>query len=219
MPDVTASPGTANGAALCSVTAVVLAAGLSSRLARDKSKLLCLWNGRPIILHTVENIVASPVTRVIVVVGHQGEELMRALAGQEVEFAMNDNPADGMSGSLIAGLRKVSEGEHPDGVMICLGDMPLIKPYHIADLIQRFSETRELCIWRPVYEDTPGHPVIFGTGLLNDLSGVEGDKGAKDIIGRHRHLLHYLPVEDESVVFDVDTLCSLEQLRRTDSLT
>ncbi|MDL0433292.1 NTP transferase domain-containing protein [Marinobacter sp. TBZ242] len=122
-------------------------------------------------------------SRVIVVIGHQGEALIRALEGRKVEFLGNDAPAEGMSGSLFAGLRKTTEGRPPDGVMTCLGDMPLIKPSHISGPIQRFSETPGSCVWRPVYKGTRGHPVIFSTGTFDGLSTIQGDTGAKNTTG------------------------------------
>lgn len=195
-----------------SVTAIVLAAGLSRRFGATTNKLLCLWKGRPIISHTVEEIIASGVSRVVVVVGHQAEAIARALDGQKVELVRNKAPADGMSSSLIVGLQSLNEGDRPDGVMICLGDMPLIKSPLMADLIGHFSRNQDLSIWRPLYHDAPGHPVIFSTGLLDDLSGIQGDIGARHIIESHSHLVHFLPVNDHSVLFDVDTENSLNQL-------
>lgn len=148
----------------------------------------------------------------VVVVGHQGEEIARALDGQKVELVINRAPADGMSSSLIAGLQSINEGDRPDGVMICLGDMPLIKSSLIADLMGQFSKTQNLSIWRPLYQGVPGHPVIFSTGLLDDLFGIQGDIGARHIIESNSHLVHFLPVNDHSVLFDVDTKNSLNQL-------
>lgn len=196
-----------------SVIAVVLAAGLSRRFGSTTNKLLCLWKGRPIISHTVGEIIASGVSRVVVVVGHQGEEIARALDGQKVELVKNRSPADGMSSSLIAGLQRINEGDRPDGVMVCLGDMPLIKSSLIADLIGQFSRHRDLLsIWRPLYRDAPGHPIIFSSGLFDELFGIEGDIGARDIIESNSHLVHFLPVKNKSVLFDVDTENSLNQL-------
>lgn len=209
-PDDSPGPGPQG---LRSVAAIVLAAGLSRRFGSTASKLLCLWKGRPIISHTVGEIIASGVSRVVVVVGHQGEEIARALDGQKVELVKNAAPADGMSSSLIAGIQSIREGDRPDGVMICLGDMPLIKSSLIADLIGQFSKTQNPSIWRPLYQDAPGHPVIFSTGLFDDLSGIQGDMGARHIIESNSHLVHFLPVKDHSVLFDVDTQKSLDQLR------
>ncbi|MBS3805269.1 MAG: nucleotidyltransferase family protein [Oleiphilaceae bacterium] len=186
---------------------------MSTRLNARKSKLLCLWDGRPIIRHALDNISASPVSKIIVVVGHQGESVMRALDGRKVDFIKNGNPAGGMSGSLIAGLQKANEGERPDGVMVCLGDMPLIQSSTISALVQRFSESPKPCIWRPACKGRAGHPVIFSTGLLDDLTGLQGDRGAKKVIEANGHLVNDLAVEDAGVLFDVDTRHSLDQLR------
>lgn len=218
MPGADTSKEKASGPVHCSITALVLAAGLSTRLSANKNKLLCLWQGRPIIRHTVKNIRASAVSKIIVVVGHQAEGVMAALEGQAVDFVRNDNPAAGMSGSLIAGLQSINEGECPDGVMVCLGDMPLIKPVTVSALIQRFSESPKPCIWRPAYKGTAGHPVVFSPELLDDLSAIQGDKGAKEIVEGSSHLVRHLPVDDEGVLFDVDTDYALYRLVRDQPL-
>lgn len=213
MSDAEESWTKASPLAICSVTAIVLAAGLSTRLKSRGTKLLCQWKGRPLILHTVENILASPVSRVIVVVGHEGQKIIQVLADQSVEFTGNDRPADGMSGSLIAGLERMSEeGECADGVMVCLGDMPLIKPSTISCLVRQFSAAQKPCICRPVYKGAAGHPVIFSAALLDDLSGIQGDQGAKNTVEANRHLVNYLLVDDQGVLFDVDTEHSLNEL-------
>src|SRR5262249_31260669 len=80
------------------VAAVVLAAGRSSRMGENK--LLVSWRGAPIVARVVDEVLASRARQVVVVVGHQADEVRAALAGRRVTFVDNPGYAAGMSTSL-----------------------------------------------------------------------------------------------------------------------
>ena len=82
---------------------VVLAAGLSRRMGRNK--LLAELGGKPLLRHAVEAALASRLDPVIVVTGNDAAGIEKALAGLNVTFAHNAHFADGLSTSLENGRR------------------------------------------------------------------------------------------------------------------
>ena len=104
------------------IDAIVLAAGLSTR-AGERNKLLLPLAGKPLIAHAVEAALGSLACKVHVVTGHQSDELAAALNDYTVNFVHNPNYAEGMSSSIKSGIRTLPTDL--DGVVLCLGDMPL----------------------------------------------------------------------------------------------
>src|SRR5947199_7324212 len=89
------------------------------------NKLLEEINGRPLVRHVAEHVLASRAKPVIVVTGHQKERVERALAGLPVTFVHNPDFADGLSTSLKTGIAAVAaDAADADGAIVCLGDMP-----------------------------------------------------------------------------------------------
>src|ERR1700727_1830987 len=100
------------------ITAIVLAAGQSSRFGRNK--LTEMVAGRPVIRHAVEAALASGATPVIVVTGNEAAKIHAALDGLPVIFENNPDYSDGLSTSLIRGLNAVPDGSA--GALVMLGD-------------------------------------------------------------------------------------------------
>src|ERR671918_1733453 len=105
------------------VAALVLAAGQSRRMGQA-NKLLAPVDGRPMVAHAVDAMLASRADPVIVVTGHQADAVRAALGERPVIWAHNPDYASGLSGSLAVGLAALPEDA--EGVVIGLGDMPRI---------------------------------------------------------------------------------------------
>ncbi|HWA80165.1 MAG TPA: molybdopterin-binding/glycosyltransferase family 2 protein, partial [Acetobacteraceae bacterium] len=119
------------------IAAIVLAAGRSRRMAPLNKLLLPGQNGKPMITRVVDNVLSSAARPVLVVTGHQAEEIERALAGRPVRFVQAPDYAQGLSASLKAGVAAVP----PEcaGAIICLGDMPLVTGRMIDRLLAAYD--------------------------------------------------------------------------------
>jgi len=192
------------------IAAVVLAAGRSTRFG-PSNKLLADLDGAPVIRRTVAAVMKSGVDSVIVVTGHMGEAVRDALAGFDVAFV--DNPAyrDGLSTSLKAGLAALPRGT--DGVLVALGDMPGVTGADIDRLIAGLAPKEGRSIVVPTYQGKRGNPVLFAAHLVPELAEVEGDAGAKHVIGRYGDEVAEVEVGSRRIFFDVDTPEALEQLK------
>src|SRR5206468_1956094 len=127
--------------------AVLLAAGRSTRMG-GPNKLLAELGGKPLVRIVTEQVLASKAQGVIVVTGHQADEVRKALHGLDVRFAHNPEFAAGLAGSVKAGIAAV--GAEADGAVICLGDMPLIDAHLVDRLIETFAPDRGNLIVVPV---------------------------------------------------------------------
>ena len=106
------------------IAAVVLAAGRSTRMGSNK--LLKEIKGKPMIRGTVEAVLQSHASPVVVVTGHDEGQVREALKDLPVAFTSNPDFADGLSTSLAAGVAKLPATA--DGALMVLGDMPLCLP-------------------------------------------------------------------------------------------
>jgi len=193
------------------IVALVLAAGRSTRMGRD-NKLLLKVDDKPMISHAVDAMLASAgVDRVVVVTGHEADAVRAALSDRNVTFAHNPDYADGLSTSLAAGLDVLPPETR--GVIIGLGDMPRIRSSAIDRLIAAFNpeENRAICV--PTVEGKRGNPVLFSVEFLDAMRGVEGDVGARHLIGAHNDRVCEVEMADDAALIDVDTKEALNALK------
>lgn len=188
------------------VGAVVLAAGLSTRLGRAK-QLLPLGE-RTVLEMTLSAVLASRVNPVVVVVNRAV-----AAAGQprlrddRLAVVVNPDPERGQSSSLQAGLRALLE-RAPEirASVTVLGDQPLIPPVLIDRLIDRFlQQVPPPLAVRPVAGGRPGTPVLVARALFPEIMAVRGDEGARSVLQRHRDAVVTLEVDCPAIHQDLDT--------------
>jgi len=140
------------------LTAIVLAAGSSRRMG--KNKLLLPYRGGPLLAYVTGNILSAKVGPVIVVTGHDAGQIGEALKGLQVQLIHNPMYDTGMTSSIQAGVNAAGG----DGYMICLSDMALIRPEEYRLLKNAFDKEYrrdKACIIQPVYDNQTGNPVIF----------------------------------------------------------
>ena len=193
-----------------SVAAIVLAAGRSTRMG-GPNKLLEEWNGQPIIRTTVQHVLASRASPVVVVTGHQADNVRAALADLNVIYVHNPDFAKGLSTSVRAGIASVPSAS--DGVIVCLGDMPGVGTATIDKLISAFEPSAGALAVMPTIGGERGNPIVWARRFFPDLLRLEGDAGARSLLRAHADGVVEVPVHSEAVVFDVDTPDALAALR------
>ena len=184
------------------VAGLVLAAGRSTRMG-GPNKLLEEIGGRPLVRIATEQVIASRAKPVIVVTGHQRERVERALAGLPVSFVHNPDFANGLSTSLKAGIAAVPSDA--DGAIVCLGDMPQVNAVLIDRLIAAFDPAHGALVAIPTIAGKRGNPVLWSRRFFPGLMAVEGDVGARHLIGGYAEAVVEVPVEDAAALTDVDT--------------
>jgi len=193
------------------VAAVVLAAGLSSRMG-GVAKVLRRGTpgGPPVVRQVVDRLEASGVSPIVVVTGHQAAGVRQALAGTRARMVHNPQYRVGMGSSLATGASAVDD---IDSALIVLGDMPNLQVSVVKRLVAEWRSGRHPIV-APVFRGRRGHPVLFDAAHLNALRQCSGDVGARQILAKHP--VHLVPVDDAGVVFDIDTPADLWRWQSTE---
>ena len=162
------------------VAGIVLAAGSSTRLGRNK--LLIPVQGESLIRRTVSSA-AAILDPVIVVLGHEAERVTEELTGLPCRSALNPDHARGINSSLRAGLAAL-----PDGVraaVVLLADMPLVTSGMISDLVQRYRTSAAPLVISD-YDGVLAPPLLYDQSLFAELGAMEGEGCGKQVVRRHR---------------------------------
>jgi molybdenum cofactor cytidylyltransferase len=196
--------------AVRNVAALVLAAGRSSRMG-GPNKLLAEIRGRPLVRIVVDEVLRSRARPVIVVTGHERERVEAALAGLPVDFVHNPKFADGLGTSLKTGVAAVPA--QADGVIVCLGDMPQVDAALIDRLVGALDPGKGALIALPTIDGQRGNPVVWSRRFFADLMAVEGDVGARYLIGRYAEAVVEVPLTGNAALTDIDTPEALEAVK------
>jgi molybdenum cofactor cytidylyltransferase len=192
------------------IAGVVLAAGRSSRMG-GPNKLLAEIGGKPLVRIVIDAVLASRARPVVVVTGHQRDKVEAALAGLPVKFVHNPHFADGLGTSLKAGIAALPADA--DGAIVCLGDMPQVDAALIDRLIGAFDPDHGALVVLPTIDGKRGNPVVWSRRFFPDLMTVEGDVGARYLIGRYTEAVAEVPLSGTAALTDVDTPEALEAVR------
>ena len=182
------------------ISAILLAAGESNRMGQPKQ--LMPFGQSTIVEGTIDNLLNSAVSETIVVLGYRDEEIRKTIAGKPVKIAINPDYQQGMSASIIAGLKQIDK--RTQAVLIALGDQPFVDSQTINSLVEAFiANNRGIII--PVYKGRRGNPVIFTIRYKGELLNLKGDVGGREIIKRHPDDVLEVVVNCEGVLLDIDT--------------
>jgi CTP:molybdopterin cytidylyltransferase MocA len=183
---------------------LVLAAGAATRFG--SAKQLAELDGRPLLEHSILAMIASPVGRVVVVLGSGAEEVLAALDLHGADAVVCSRWEEGQSASLASGLAELSDCE---AVVVTLGDQPRVSPDAIRRVIA--ARGRGAAAVRATYAGAPGHPVLLERVLFERMRDVTGDHGARNLLISMQ--TREVPCEDLGGGQDVDTPAQLDALR------
>ncbi len=183
------------------ITAIVLAAGYSRRMGRNK--LLLTYKGRPLLAHVVECILAAKVGRVVIVTGFEADLVASTVVGMDVQIVHNPDYEKGMTSTIQTGVA-AADGE---GYMICLSDMPYISPGEYKVLRNAFRRQYvhdKACIIQPSYDGQIGNPVTFSAAWRSDILENKDPEGCKNIVLRHQENVYRVEMLTPAILQDID---------------
>jgi len=182
--------------------AVVLSAGESSRMGRPKALLPI--DGQTFIEKIVSALRQTQAGKVIVVLGHNAEEMRARIAHLPAEILINPDYKLGQLSSLQAAVRRLQTDADCDGMLVHLVDHPYIEPALVGEMIRRFYESKKLIVV-PRRGGRRGHPVIFSRVLFAELLAAPMDRGARAVVNAHRDDTLEIETNEEGIVVDIDT--------------
>jgi molybdenum cofactor cytidylyltransferase len=190
------------------VGAIILAAGKSTRMGRNK--MLEPIGGKPMLLHCVESVVSAKLHGHIIAVGHQREAVRLVLKSYEDEIIYVDDYENGIAHSLSGALRAAPDDW--DSVLICLGDMPFVKPALLKAMAEKASSDRIIV---PYFHEKRGNPIAWGRNFFPDLLALEGDEGGRRLLEQHKAHIDRFPADDDAIHADID--CEMDFAKRVKS--
>ena len=184
------------------IVAVVLSAGESSRMGRPKALLPI--DGQTFIEKIVGALKKSSVAKVMVVLGHNADEMIQRIEHLPVEILVNPDYKLGQLSSLQVAVRRLEREPDCDGMLVHLVDHPYVNTELVQTMIKRYEDTGKLIVV-PCYNGKRGHPVIFSRKLFSELLAAPVDQGAKAVVNAHRDDTLEIDTEAEGVTVDIDT--------------
>jgi len=196
---------------------VILAAGESSRMGRDKA--LLPWpplaaGSAPgsmttdTFLSAAIRLFFSHVDVVLVVAGKNEAALAPVVYANGASLVVNPDPARGQFSSLRVGLQEVLNRGR-DAAMVTLADRPPVLAETIATLEAAFglalSKTRKKWAVIPEYQGKHGHPILLGREMLEAFLRAPEASNARDVEHAHQSEIEFVPVDDPLVGLNVDT--------------
>jgi molybdenum cofactor cytidylyltransferase len=178
------------------VSAVVLAAGASTRMGRPK--LLLPLGGEPLVRRTVRQVMDAGFDDVLVVVGFDAYAVLTALDGLGCRHAVNTKYQSGMGSSFRTAIEALGDG---DAAMFALADQPFVTAREYAQLLDAYQKQLSGIV-SVRYGDVTAPPHLFDRRFFGELSVLE--HGARPVLQRHRDVTTVLQFPPE-LLLDVDT--------------
>jgi molybdenum cofactor cytidylyltransferase len=164
-----------------SVAGVVLAAGTSTRMGRNK--LLFELAGSTVLRQAVSRATEAGLDPVIVVLGHEADRARRELDHLPVEVVVNPSYQDGLNASLRAGIAALPPATC--AAVVLLADMPFVTTAMLVTLVERYrAGTAPLVISE--YAGVNAPPILYDRSLFPELLTGAGEGAGRDVVRRHR---------------------------------
>ena len=188
------------------VSAIILAAGESTRMGRPKQ--LLPWDGATLLAWQVRQMLQAGADDVVVVLGHEAAAITTAIDAVPARLLVNGAYRDGRAGSLRLGATAIADDV--EAVLILNVDQP--RPAWISAHLLADWQIERPPLAMPVYEGRRGHPVLVRGDLLPELRSVDdASLGLRAVTERHAGSTLLVPVDSPIVHLDVNTPAEYEQ--------
>lgn len=188
-----------------SFAGVILAAGGSSRMGRDKA--LLPWDGTTFLSATIERL--KPFTQmVIVIAGANAKALAPEVYARGGFLVANPEPERGQFSSLRVGLQEVLNRGR-DAAVVTLVDRPPASAETMGKLMAAFAGhfNRDDAKWAvvPECEGKHGHPIVIGREMMEAFLRADESSTARDVEHANQEHIQYVKVQDPNVIANVNT--------------
>lgn len=178
-----------------------MAAGSSSRMGEPKQ--LLPWKDRTLIENSINKVLQLQTSKPIVVLGANSEKIIPKIKNNPIEIIRNPNWERGLGNSIAFGVNHIQNNYQIDGVLVVLVDQPLINSSYLKGMIDVFEAKKHQIIATKYQNRKLGVPALFDSNYFDELSNIEGDKGAKSILEKYSDSVTTIQLTTN--VFDVDT--------------
>ncbi|MEJ7933599.1 nucleotidyltransferase family protein [Sphingobium sp. AN558] len=181
------------------IAAVLLAAGLSTRFG-EADKLMAEWRGKSIVAHALETVASLRFAELVAVVRPIADApvIHRKLERRGYTILVNDQPEQGISGSIVHAVEHVMPLRKCRGILICLADMPDVPQTHYTRICLAAEDIRSVVASTDGFSASP--PAFIGRKHFPELLALRGDQGARALLS------HGIQIETSgAVLHDIDS--------------
>ena len=183
------------------ISAVILAAGKSSRMGQPK--MVLPWGHTTVIGKVITTLMNAGLNDLHVVTGDNQTILKKGLNGFPIEFVFNPDFADGeMISSVQIGLKSLLVKS--EAALIVLGDQPQIETHVVLAIMDSYLSTRSEIVV-PSYQMHRGHPWLVDKSLWGEIFELKQTDTLQNILRHHQEKINYISVNTPSIIQDLDT--------------
>ena len=180
------------------ISAIILAAGMSSRMGAFKP-LMPIGNTT-----AIENIIRmfrlAGIGDISIITGFRAQDVSAALKHQDVRLVLNESYADGMLSSIKTGIKNLQPG--CEAFFILPTDIPLVR---LATVNALSTACRPRHIFYPTFQGRRGHPPLISIGFCRNILKFSGKGGLQAFLARDESSAVDVAVADPGVLLDMDT--------------
>ena len=181
-------------------TAVILAAGDSSRMGQPKA--LLAYQGQTFLESIIENVQLAGVKQIFVITGQHDKQIREKIKNSGMwTYIINPYPEKGQLSSTQIALKNVPD--NTTGILQILVDHPQVKLSTYTAIINK-AVTSPDSIIIPSFNGKNGHPVYFGNKYFSELLSAPIDKGARVVVHQHKKEVIRISVTDSGILHDID---------------
>jgi len=188
------------------ITALLLAAGGSSRLGQPKQ--LVLYKNELLINYIIDQISRGGISDIRIVLGSHFSYIKKKIKNKELVVIQNLYWEEGISSSIKCGLNDLNQ--ETEAVIIFIVDQPFLKPKLISKIIQKFYVSKANIIAACVSGQIV-HPVLYRKEVFSKLMELKGDIGGKAIFANE--FVETINWKDEKLLLDIDSIDDLEKIK------
>ncbi|MBT8273801.1 MAG: nucleotidyltransferase family protein [Bacteroidia bacterium] len=185
------------------IAVLIPAAGASKRIGAPKQ--LLKWSTSNLLGHSIETAQALEAKEIIVVLGAYFEKIKSEINQYKVQILENRSWELGLGSTIAVGIdHLIQSKESFDAVLIMLPDQPLIVPYYLQSMINKFESGKKQIIASQYAEGKFGVPALFDSHYFLELTLLQDDQGAKKLMEKHLDRVSSLNMNP--LISDIDTL-------------
>ena len=191
------------------IIALILAAGQSKRFGSPKQ--LLKWKESNLLENAIKTVCESKVSSTILVLGANYDKILERTDINSVEILRNYSWEKGLGNSIAFGVNQILDRDiKVDGLLLMLADQPLINEDYLNTMIDTFEVGNNQIIASSYLNGKKGVPVLFDRCYFNELSNLQGDKGAKDLLDKYSSEVAL--IDGDQKLFDIDTIEDFKSL-------
>jgi molybdenum cofactor cytidylyltransferase len=185
-----------------SISAIILAAGMSRRMGSTKA--LLDFGGRPLVSRILESLIDASIDSITIVTGHEPQRVKSAVKQFDVNFVQNDRYAiGGMISSVQSGVAAVVNSGC-EAFFLALGDHAPVEPATLVAMAAAWRKSYPSIVL-PRYANKHGHPILVSIRLAPQILALTGDQSLATIVRAHSADSRNVAVDDPAILEDIDT--------------